>query len=200
VIGGACKDDIAAPFARSRQRSSDAELIEAIASGDQHAFGLLYRRTDRLVLSLALRVCRERALAEEAVQEACFAIWRRAHQFDRNRGEARSWIAAIVHNAAVDTLRRRDGTLAADEDVLAAIPEEVDEGDAARDELEADLRALLLLLPGEQSSVIELFYFGGYSLVEVASMSSMPLGTVKSRMRLGIEKLRTQIVMSDSGA
>lgn len=193
MIGVVGNDDIAAPSARARPRPSDAELLKAIASGDERAFGLLYGRTERLVLSLALRVCRERALAEEAAQEARFAIWRRAHQFDASRGQARSWIAAIVHNAAVDALRRRDVTLAVDEEMLAAIPEEIDEGEIAREERVAELRIELLQLPGEQSSVIELVYFGGYSLVEVASMLSTPLGTVKSRLRLGIEKLRTQI-------
>ena len=185
------KDDIATPAPPLRRGASEAELIETIAAGDERAFALLYRRVQRRALALALRVCCERPLAEEAVQEAFMAIWRRAGTFDAARGEAAGWISTIVHNESVDVLRRRGAAFCSEEDAVVELRGGDDEGDA-HDEREAELRAALLALPCEQSSVIELVYFGGYSVGEVASMSSTPLGTVRSRMRLGIEKLRAQ--------
>lgn len=195
-----CTDDIATPPARSRLGASDAELIEAVAAGDERAFALLYRRTERRALSLALRICAERPLAEEAFQEAFVSIWRRASLFDPRRGEAAGWISTIVHNESVNVLRRRGAALVGAEQALTALADDGAEGERRRREREVELRRALLTLPGEQSSVIELVYFGGYSIGEVASMSSTPLGTVKSRMRLGIEKLRTQMAVREQGA
>lgn len=192
---------VAAPVARAVEHAGDGELMQRIAEADQAAFAALYRRYQRSSISLALRICGERALGEDAVQEAFLAIWRRAHLYDRSRGEVRPWISTIVHHAAVDALSRKgDGG-------AASIEVEIDCGfdaeavaDAERDletalrERDVELRRALQELPGEQSSVIELAYFGGYSLVEIAAMSCTPLGTVKSRMRLGIEKLRERLV------
>ncbi|MHB1467764.1 MAG: RNA polymerase sigma factor [Solirubrobacteraceae bacterium] len=187
------RDSLASAQARARAVASDAQLLGAVANGDEHAFALLHRRFERRALAIALRVCQERMLAEEAVQEAFIAVWRRASLFDGRRGQAHSWVAAIVRNEAIDALARRGAATSADEEEIASIAERWQDGEDARAEHQDALRAALLALPGEQSSVIELVFFGGYSLVEVASLLSTPLGTVKSRMRLGIAKLRAQI-------
>lgn len=182
----------------SLARASDDKLMEAIRKGDQLAFGVLYQRHHRAALAVALRICHEGSLAEDAVQEAFIALWRRAHLYDPKRGHLRSWALAIVHNASVDVLRRGmkgTGGIEGEEQIerLLQVPDEA-ELETRKKEQERELRSALDALPGEQSSVIELAYFGGYSLVEIASMLSTPLGTVKGRMRLGIEKLRAAMV------
>ncbi|HEY1688587.1 MAG TPA: sigma-70 family RNA polymerase sigma factor [Solirubrobacteraceae bacterium] len=169
-----------------------------IRTGDEVAFGVLYQRHHSAALAVSLRICHERSLAEDAVQEAFIALWRRAHLYDPCRGHLRSWMLAIVHNAAIDVLRRGmkgAGGMESDEQIeqLLQVPDEA-ELETGKKEREKELRSALDALPGEQSSVIELAYFGGYSLVEIASMLSTPLGTVKGRMRLGIEKLRAAMV------
>jgi RNA polymerase sigma-70 factor, ECF subfamily len=177
--------------------AGDGALLARIEAGDEVAFCALYRRHERSAHALALRICREQALAEDAVQEAFLAIWRRAELYDEQRGEPRSWVAAIVRNAAIDAARRRRSgpklTGGGEADLLELADERGSESERSLEDREGELRTALQSLPGEQSSVIELAYFGGYSLVEIADISLTPLGTVKSRMRLGIEKLRELI-------
>ena len=137
-------------------------------------------------------------MAEDVTQEAFLSIWRSTARFDAGRGSVRGWVLGVVRNRAIDALRRGGAQaprLDADDDgVLEARPaEERTDVEAIRRETAGHLRKALGLLPREQSQVIELAYFGGFSHSEIAEMLGMPLGTVKGRMRLGLEKIRLQL-------
>jgi RNA polymerase sigma-70 factor (ECF subfamily) len=139
-------------------------------------------------------MCATRSLAEDVTQEALLAMWRSATRYDRSRGSVRTWALGIVHNRAVDALRRsgvHERRRASDEGIEESLeaPERTDAqaiGNAASHEI----RGALEELPLEQRRVIELAYFGGFTHIEIASMLDTPVGTVKGRMRLGLHKLR----------
>ena len=182
---------LAAPLGRVlvKQRS-DEELLEAIADGDERALGALYDRFGRVAYGLALRILRDRALAEDAVQEAFLAVWRSADAYRRERAKPGTWILTLVHRRAVDLVRREDRRRG---DPLDEAPEAV--GDAVPDQ--ADLREqravvqqALVTLPTEQREALELAYYGGYTQSELAERLGVPLGTVKSRMFAGLTRLR----------
>ena len=140
-----------------------------------------------------MRVLGDPGRAEDAVQEAFLNVWNRAASFDANRGSLRAWLLVSVRNRAIDYLRGR-GAHERQEDELPAEVARADEpGDPWREvalSLErAAVRDALESLPAEQRQVIELAYFGGYTHTEVSSMTRLPLGTVKGRMRLGLEKM-----------
>lgn len=175
----------------------DEDLMRRVRDRDQEAFAALYRRHDGAALSLALRICGERALAEDAVQEAFLSLWRSCSQYDARRGNLRSWVLTIVHNRAIDVLRRgaQDRGRVADEEIAKRLEsDERTDHEVGRREQARALRAALDLLPVEQSCVIQLAYYGGYTQTEIAAMLGMPVGTVKGRMRLGLEKLRSQLL------
>ncbi len=160
----------------------------------ESAFEVFYDRHGGAAYSLAYRIVGERTLAEEVTQEAFLSIWRSGARFDRTRGSVRSWLLTVVRNRAIDALRRVAGAPALasdDEAVLESRPAaERTEAEALRRETARELRGALDALPAEQSKVIELAYFAGFTHSEIASMLDMPLGTVKGRMRLGLEKIR----------
>jgi RNA polymerase sigma-70 factor (ECF subfamily) len=138
-----------------------------------------------------------RNAAEDVVQEAFLSLWRSGARYDRARGSVRTWILGIVHNRAIDALRRsmvHDRRRASDEGLEErfAAAERTDVEVARRDEAR-EIRDALATLPDEQSRVIELAYFGGYSHSEIASMLDTPIGTVKGRMRLGLQKMRGEL-------
>ena len=140
----------------------------------------------------------ERAAAEDVTQEAFVSIWRSGARYDRARGSVRSWTLGIVRNRAIDLLRTRSGRAPKlgfdDETALEQRPsDDFTDTEALRRETARELRGALGELPGEQSKVIELAYFGGFSQAEIAAMLSLPLGTVKGRMRLGLEKIRGRL-------
>jgi RNA polymerase sigma-70 factor (ECF subfamily) len=173
---------------------ADEELMQLVRRGNAPAFEVLYDRHADAAFSLAYRICGQRALAEDVVQEACLSLWRSGARYDRDRGSVRTWLLGIVHNRAIDALRRRsarDGGLVSEEGIAErlASPERTDVEVARRDEAR-EIRDALEQLPGEQSRVIELAYFGGLTHVEIASMLDTPVGTVKGRMRLGLAKMR----------
>ena len=131
-------------------------------------------------------------------QEAFISIWRSGARYDRSRGSVRSWMLGIVRNRAIDALRSRAGRtpkLDFDDDaVLEERPsEDLTDQEAMHRETTHELRGALEQLPGEQSKVIELAYFGGFSHSEIAGMLGVPVGTVKGRMRLGLEKIRGEL-------
>jgi RNA polymerase sigma-70 factor (ECF subfamily) len=174
----------------------DEQLIEHVAHGDRRAFEALYDRYASSVFGLALRILGNREQAEEAVQEIFWRVWQRAQSFDRNRSFA-PWLFGIAHNYCIDELRRRrvrpQSVYEDDEHpILSAIPDETDVGETA---LLSEQRRLVLdalqELPKEQRQALELAYFGGLTQQEVADRLGSPLGTVKTRMRLGLQKLRT---------
>ncbi|MCB0876673.1 MAG: sigma-70 family RNA polymerase sigma factor [Solirubrobacterales bacterium] len=183
------------------ERLADEELMAHVDRKDPHAFEVLYDRHGGAAYSLAYRIVGDRNAAEDVAQEAFLSIWRSNARFDRARGSVRSWVLSVVRNRAIDALRRGGGgapKLDHDDDaVLEARPgEELTEEEALRRETSRELRGALDSLPEDQSQVIQLAYFGGFSHSEIAEMLSMPLGTVKGRMRLGLEKIRAQIAES----
>lgn len=172
----------------------DEELMRLVAGGDARAFELIYERHATVAFSLAYRICGVRTSAEEVTQEAFLAIWRSGARYDRGRGSVRTWLLGIVHNRAIDHLRR--GTVherrrAVDSEAAEALeaPERTEVEAARRDEARA-VRTLLYELPDQQRRVIELAYFGGFTQEKIAQMLELPLGTVKSRIRLGLDRMR----------
>jgi RNA polymerase sigma-70 factor (ECF subfamily) len=180
------------------ERLADEELMPLIGDKDPEAFEVFYDRHGGAAYSLAYRIVGERAAAEDVTQEAFISIWRSGARFDRTRGSVRSWMLSVVRNRAIDALRSRAGRapkLAFDDDaILEQRPaEELTEDVAMRHETASEVRGVLGELPGEQSKVIELAYFGGFSQSEISRMLGVPLGTVKGRMRLGLEKIRGEM-------
>jgi RNA polymerase sigma-70 factor, ECF subfamily len=176
---------------------ADEDLMALVGDGEARAFEIVFDRHAGPAFSLAYRMCGRRALAEEIVQEAFISLWRSGTRYDRARGSVRSWVLGVVHNRAIDALRRsavRDSRDVADEGIAErlAAPELTDVEVARREESDA-VRGALHALPAEQRRVIELAYFGGYTHSEIASMLETPVGTIKGRMRLGLTKMRTSL-------
>jgi RNA polymerase sigma-70 factor, ECF subfamily len=176
---------------------ADEELMQLLCRGDARAFEVVYDRHGSAAFSLAYRMVGLRATAEEVVQEAFLALWRSNARYDRTRGSVRTWILGIVHNRAIDALRRamvHDRRRASDEGLEERFEtgERTDAEVARRDEAR-EVRSALDTLPPDQLRVIELAYFGGFTHSEIASMLDEPLGTVKGRMRLGLAKMRDQL-------
>jgi RNA polymerase sigma-70 factor, ECF subfamily len=177
------------------ERLADEELMPLVGEKDPEAFEVLYDRHGGVAYSLAYRIVGEKAAAEDVTQEAFISIWRSGAHFDRTRGSVRSWMLSIVRNRAIDALRSRAGKapkLTLDDDaILEQRPAEgFTDHEAMRRETATKVRSALGELPGEQSKVIELAYFGGFSHSEISRILGVPLGTVKGRMRLGLEKIR----------
>jgi RNA polymerase sigma-70 factor (ECF subfamily) len=179
----------------------DAELIARAAAGDARALEAFYDRYARLVFAFALRILGDRGLAEEVLQEAFFRVWQRGGAYHPSRGAPVTWLLSITHNLAIDEVRkRRRRPQRSDDDdldtVLAGIAaggpsveDEVGLGEAG-----AALRAALARLPPAQRSAIELAYFQGLSQREIALAQGAPLGTIKTRIQLGMAKLRGELV------
>lgn len=171
--------------------------MERVRDGEARAFEVVFDRHGGPAYSLAYRMCGSQSRAEDVVQEAFLSLWRTGARYDRARGSVRSWILGAVHNRAIDAFRRQ--TSRESQDVG---DEHLDEHLAAEEHTEAEVerrddahrvRSALGQLPGEQRRVIELAYFGGFSHSEIAEMLSLPAGTVKGRMRLGLSKLRVAL-------
>ena len=180
------------------ERLADEELMPLIGEKDPDAFEVFYDRHGGVAYSLAYRIVGEKAAAEDVTQEAFISIWRSGARYDRARGSVRSWTLSIVRNRAIDMLRSRAGKAPKltfdDEAVLEQRPaEELTEEEAMQHETARELRGAVGALPSEQAKVIELAYFGGFSQSEIAAMLGVPLGTVKGRMRLGMEKIRGEL-------
>jgi RNA polymerase sigma-70 factor (ECF subfamily) len=181
------------PLAGTADRLSDQALMALVVIGDPHAFAMLYRRHVRSAVALATHMCSRPAIAEEVVQEAFFSVWRSRHHFDARRGSVRGWLLGIVRNRAIDVLRQSVAHELANandrppEDLLEA-PEHT-AGEVGRRELVRELLSAIDGLPPEQSRVIALAYYGGYTHAQIATMLDTPIGTVKGRMRLGLRKM-----------
>lgn len=176
---------------------ADEDLMPLVADADPRALEVLYERHSTAAFSLAYRMLGSRGAAEDVVQEAFLSIWRSGGRYDRSRGSVRTWTLGIVHNRAIDALRRNtvhDRRRAADETAAERLPAAEDtELEVARRDEAGTVRSALRSLPDEQSRVIELAYYGGYSHSEIAELLEEPLGTVKGRMRLGLEKMHTAL-------
>ena len=168
----------------------DADLLTACANGDERALGSLYDRYGKLAYGVALRLLRDPALAEDAVQDAFLAVWRQAATFDPARARASTWILMLVHRRAVDLVRRQRRFNALAAELEAAEPvlrdERFDEDVARR----SDVRAALRTLSSAEREVLELAYWGGLTQSEVAAALGIPPGTVKSRTFNALAKLR----------
>jgi RNA polymerase sigma-70 factor (ECF subfamily) len=180
------------------ERLADEELMPLIGAKDPEAFAVFYDRHGGVAYSLAYRIVGEPGAAEDVTQEAFISVWRSGARYDRARGSVRSWMLSIVRNRAIDALRAGAGKAPKltfdDEAVLEQRPaEELTEEEAIARETASEVRGALGHLPGDQSKVIELAYYGGFSQSEIAAMLGVPLGTVKGRMRLGLEKIRGEI-------
>jgi RNA polymerase sigma factor (sigma-70 family) len=168
---------------------SDEALVALVARGDDGALAELYDRYGRVAYGVALRVLRDAALAEDAVQEAFVALWRTAARFVPERARASTWLLTLVHRRAVDAVRREQrrrteplehaadpATAGADDDALLRFERERVQGALAQ-------------LPDAQREALELAYFGGFTQAELADRLGQPLGTIKSRMFSGLRRL-----------
>jgi RNA polymerase sigma factor (sigma-70 family) len=169
---------------------SDEAIVALAARGEETALAELYDRFGRVAYGLALRIVRDPALAEDAVQEAFLTVWRSAARFSPERAKASTWILTFVHRRAVDLVRReerRRGEPLPDEEAASApATEEVAWLRLERERVQAALRAL----PDQQREALELAYYGGFTQSELADRLGQPLGTIKSRMFAGLARLR----------
>jgi RNA polymerase sigma-70 factor (ECF subfamily) len=179
------------------RKLADEELMELVAGNDADAFEIVLERHEDAAFALAYRICGKRSVAEDIAQESFLAVWRSGARYDRKRGSVRTWTLGIVHNRAVDALRRNsvhERRRLSDEGIEETLeaPERT-ELQAVENATSREIRGALGELPSEQRRVIELAYFGGFTHMEIASMLDTPVGTVKGRMRLGLQKLRSQL-------
>ncbi len=176
---------------------ADEELMQLVYRSSTVAFEVIYDRHANAAFSLAYRICAQRALAEDVVQEAFLSLWRSRARYDPARGSVRSWLLLVVHDRAVDALRRTRagaGDLARHPTLADRRPApELTECLVVGREEARRVRQALDDLPNEQRQVIELAYFAGLTQVEIAQRIGLPAGTVKSRMRLGMQKLRAAL-------
>jgi RNA polymerase sigma-70 factor, ECF subfamily len=176
---------------------ADEDLMTRVQEGDARAFEVIFDRHADVAFSLAYRMCGRRATAEDIVQEAFLSLWRTGARYDAGRGSVRSWVLGVVHNRAIDMFRRetvRTGKDVSDDAAVERLSaEESTEREVERRDDAAQVRGALHDLPTEQRQVIELAYFGGFSHSQIAEILSLPAGTVKGRMRLGLTKLRMSL-------
>jgi RNA polymerase sigma-70 factor (ECF subfamily) len=181
---------------------SDEAIVALAARGEEAALAELYDRFGRVAYGLALRIVRDPALAEDAVQEAFLTVWRSAARFSPERAKASTWILTFVHRRAVDLVRReerrRAEPLPDEEAASAPATEEVAWLRLERERVQAALRAL----PDQQRETLELAYYGGFTQSELADRLGQPLGTIKSRMFAGLGRLRELLEepLHESGA
>jgi len=182
------------PHGAGLRELADEDLMALVRHGEARAFEVIYDRHCNVAFSLAYRICGTRVAAEDVVQESFLSLWRSGARYDRTRGSVRTWVLGIVHNRSIDWLRRSSGhdrRRASEEGIEERFeaPEHTDVEVARRDEAR-EIRAALDDLPDEQSRVIELAFYGGYTHSEIAMLLDTPIGTIKGRMRLGMEKMR----------
>ena len=164
-----------------------------VDTADPEAFAALYDRHGRVAYSLAYRMMGEKQAAEDVVQEAFIKVWRSASGYRVGRGSVRTWILSVVQNLGIDHIRSRASRGRMQEKVKASAPtSEPSEAFAEtwRNTQQEQVREALKTLPHEQLTILELAYFSGYTHAEISERLELPLGTVKGRMRLGLQKLR----------
>ena len=172
---------------------ADEDLMGLVEAGDAEAFAAIYDRHGRMAYSLAYRMVGEKQEAEDVVQEAFIKVWRSAGGYRVGRGSVRTWILSIVRNSGLDHIRSRAsrGRVRGEVEASAPTSEPSDAFDEAwRNTQQEQVREALNALPREQLKILEMAYFSGYTHAEIAEHLELPLGTVKGRMRLGLQKLR----------
>jgi RNA polymerase sigma-70 factor, ECF subfamily len=188
---------MATPFAIERPDNESAwgELVARLACGDENALAELYDRTNRIVYGLALRILGDPSTAEDITMEVYLQVWRKAAHYNPQRGSVMSWLVTLVRSRSIDSLRRRKARRAEFEDSVDDVPglrdsrpgPELASVEAARSRI---VRRAMADLDPDQRKAIELAYFSGLSHSEVALQTGLPLGTVKTRIRLGMLHLR----------
>jgi RNA polymerase sigma-70 factor, ECF subfamily len=169
------------------------ELLQRTATGDQDAFARLYDMLSSRVFGLILRILVDRSQSEEVLQEVFLEVWQSASRFAPNKGQGRSWVLTMAHRRAVD--RVRSSQAASDRDVRVGFRDIEPPRDDVADNVELRFEAQRVVealagLPDSQREAITLAYYGGYSQSEIAAMVGAPLGTIKTRMRDGLTRLR----------
>lgn len=184
----------------SPEELSDEALLSAIAGGAVWAMDSLYQRYSRILYSLAYRMVADHQIAEDLLQDSFLSVWKRSTSYSPQAGAARSWLISIVHHRAIDHLRRVRRRSVMQEAPLEEI--DFDERTAVADAWDevwhsvqsSQVRAALMKIPTEQRMVIELAYFQGWTHTEIAEGTQTPLGTVKARMRLGLNHLKRALL------
>lgn len=181
-------------LANPQTDAEDAELLRAVARGDESAFARVYDRYSPILLGLLLRILRSRAEAEDVLQEVFLQVWQRAHSFDAGRGRAFTWLVTLARSRAIDRLRsvgsrERAARASVEEAPPESEPAEWADNAAIRTERAEAVRAALAELPEEQRQVLLLAYLEGMSQSEIAAAKNQPLGTVKTRTRSALRKL-----------
>ena len=185
----------------------DSSLIKMVAEGDKDALGVLYDRYAKLVYSLALKITGNTDKAEEVTQEVYFTLWKQAATFQPDRSRLATWLATITHNRAVDELRRKENRITKTH-LYNNGHNSLSSGDLLRDDVEEQVwetvqrswvRAAIGKLPQPQQEVIVLAYFNGMSQSDIAKHLSIPIGTVKTRIRLAMQKLKESLMESGVG-
>ena len=179
-------------LAPDAERTSE-QLLELVARGDEAAYEIFYGRVSGLVFGLARAVLRDPHQAEEVAQEVLLEVWRTAPRFDPVKGSARAWVSTMAHRRAVDRVRSSQASRARDEAVLAGQTEREYDDVVERVETRMDVERVRHCVDGltpRQKDTVTLAYYGGHSYSSVATMLKLPLGTVKTRMRDGLIRLR----------
>ena len=166
----------------------DAALLALVQKGDEYAMASLFDRYSKVVYSVALRVLRDPASAEDVLQEVFMQIWRNPNGFVATRGSLGGWLAVVARNRSIDALRRKRPSEQVDDMALASNYNLADE--AERNSLMEKARGVILLLPMEQRKTLEMAFFDGLTHSEIAEMTGDPLGTVKTRIRSALTSLR----------
>lgn len=169
-------------------REDDAALLALVQRGDDHAMAALFDRYSKVVYSVALRVLRDPAAAEDVLQEVFMQIWRNPAGFEATRGSLGGWLAVVSRNRSIDALRRRRPSDSVDDVVLASKCNLADE--AERNSMMEKARGVIYQLPVEQRKTLEMAFFDGLTHSEIAEMTGDPLGTVKTRIRSALLSLR----------
>ena len=176
---------------------SDEDLMRLVADTDAAAFEVLYDRHATAAYGLCRRIAGSAAMADDVFQEAFLSVWRSGSRYEPRRGSVRSWILSITHNRAIDQIRRsrkHDDRQVHDDSLAERLPAEDATDAAALGSVAAEETGrALAALPEDQRTVIELAYFSGYTHTEIAEKLEVALGTVKGRMRLGLEKLQAAL-------
>jgi RNA polymerase sigma-70 factor (ECF subfamily) len=168
--------------------SEDSVLVARTRRGDQEAFSLLYDRYSRLVYSVALRVLRSAAMAEDVLHDIFLQLWRVPEQFDAARGNLPAWLAVVARHRAIDRVRRQKVCLDLD-DVMLISPNDLDSG-VERSRMIEKVRELLKTIPESQRHALELAFFEGKTHAEIAEITREPLGTIKTRIRSALLTIR----------
>jgi RNA polymerase sigma-70 factor, ECF subfamily len=206
VCGDRRRANVPATTHAARRPATDEELMRRMQANDPLAFNELYDRHAGRAWSVARSVCHDASRAEDAVQEGFLSVWRSQGSYRGDRGSVQGWLMTVVRNRAIDATRREAAghrPPLAHQDGVWDAPADGSTVDEVIDRCEADaLRRRLAQLPGAQAQVIVLAYYAGLSNAEIATLLALPPGTVKGRMRLGLQKLRDQLagVSSPVGA